>query len=189
MLLFVITIQNRDQHEYTAFLPQAFHKMSLQDPKNFSWYMDTGASSHMTTDSGKIQTPIFSSFISFIFVGNGTSLLVKGSGNAIHNLPNKSYFLHHILYTPHIIKNLLSFQKFTRDNNVSLEFDPFGFSMKDLKTGRILLCHNSSGDLYPFTPPDNASSAYLTTSSSEQWHNQLGCNTPEIVREFENFKV
>jgi hypothetical protein len=35
------------------------------------------------------------------------------------------------------------------DNNVSIEIDPFGLSVKDLKTGAVLARYNSSGDLYP----------------------------------------
>ena len=35
---------------------------------------------------------------------------------------------------PSLIKNLLSVRKLTRDNNVSVEFDPFGFLIKDLRS-------------------------------------------------------
>ncbi|KAI3792415.1 hypothetical protein L2E82_06292 [Cichorium intybus] len=33
-------------------LPQAFNSMSLQDPGNADWYMDTGATTHLHADSG-----------------------------------------------------------------------------------------------------------------------------------------
>jgi hypothetical protein len=46
--------------------------------------------------------------------------------------------------------NLLSIRKFTRDNFCSIEFDAFGFSVKDLKTRRVILRCNSEGDLYTF---------------------------------------
>lgn len=33
-------------------LPQAFNSMSLQDPNDNGWYMDTGATSHLASDTG-----------------------------------------------------------------------------------------------------------------------------------------
>ncbi|GKB25304.1 hypothetical protein Tco_0864705, partial [Tanacetum coccineum] len=42
---------------------------------------------------------------------------------------------------------------FTRDNNCTIEFDAFGFSVKDYLTRHILLRCDSSGDLYPVTKP------------------------------------
>ncbi|GKA23878.1 hybrid signal transduction histidine kinase M [Tanacetum coccineum] len=67
--------------------------------------------------------------------------------------------LHNILGQGHkqpprnIIKNSLEvlFVQFTRDNNCTIEFDAFGFSVKDFLTRHILLRCDSSGDLYPVT--------------------------------------
>lgn len=42
-------------------------------------------------------------------------------------------------------------RKFIRENSVSVEFDPIGFTLKDLKIGRFLSRHESTSDLYPFT--------------------------------------
>ncbi|KAK1440601.1 hypothetical protein QVD17_06430 [Tagetes erecta] len=137
-----------------------------------NWYMDTGASSHLTNDPGKISSSLSSSSINSIFVGNGNSIPIKGSGHTNHPTPNRTYNLNHILLTPDIIKNLLSVRKFTIDNWTTVEFDPFGFTVKDLKTGAPLSRHNSTGDLYPFTAP--AVQSAFVTSSSDQWHNRLG---------------
>ncbi|KAL9999878.1 putative RNA-directed DNA polymerase [Helianthus debilis subsp. tardiflorus] len=82
--------------------------------------------------------------------------------------------LPNMLYSPHIIKNLLSVRRFTRDNNVSVEFDPFGFSLKDLTTGRLLSRHNSTGDLYPVTPPALPPQACFLASTTLPWHDRLG---------------
>ncbi|KAI3723538.1 hypothetical protein L2E82_35181 [Cichorium intybus] len=153
-------------------LGHAFQSMQLNHPGQ-SWYMDTGASSHLTADSGKIQTPLSSSSIQSIFVGNGTSIPIQGSGNATHTIPNKTFSLRNILYTPHIIKNLLSVRKFTRDNFVSVEFDPWGFFVKELKTGKMLSRHNSSGDLYPLTKPTHQIACFASFSP-DVWHNRLG---------------
>ncbi|XP_058783621.1 uncharacterized protein LOC131658331 [Vicia villosa] len=62
----------------------SMHTLSLSTPDD-QWYMDTGATSHMTANA---------------------------------------------------------------DNDVSVEFDPFGFSVKDFQTEILLMRFNSSGDLY-----------------------------------------
>ena len=66
-----------------------------------------------------------------------------------------------MLHAPKLIKNLISVRQFTKDNSVSVEFDPCGFSVNDLQTGARLVRCDSTGDLYPLfsinqaTPPDN----------------------------------
>nr|GEV79475.1 putative ribonuclease H-like domain-containing protein [Tanacetum cinerariifolium] len=62
---------------------------------------------------------------------------------------------------------------FTRDNNCTIEFDAFGFSVKDYLTHHILLRCDSSGDLYPVTKPSTPHIAFLSTSAST-WHQRLG---------------
>ncbi|GJS75507.1 hypothetical protein Tco_0725388 [Tanacetum coccineum] len=42
---------------------------------------------------------------------------------------------------------------FIRDNNCTIEFDAFGFSVKDFMTRRVLLRCDSTGDLHPITAP------------------------------------
>nr|GEV26426.1 hypothetical protein [Tanacetum cinerariifolium] len=44
-----------------------------------------------------------------------------------------------------------AFRQFTRDNDVSVEFDAYGFSVKDYQTWWLLLRCDSTGDLYPVT--------------------------------------
>ncbi|XP_076927181.1 uncharacterized protein LOC143590643 [Bidens hawaiensis] len=91
------------------------------------WYMDTGASSHITSDVGKITSPLSLSS-NTIFVGNGQRLKINGSGNGYYTLPNKTYQLNQIIHSPQVIKDLFSVREFTIDNQVSVEFNPFGFS-------------------------------------------------------------
>lgn len=76
-----------------------------------------------------------------------------------------------ILFTPNI-KNLLSVHKFTIDNQTSVELDPYGISVKDLKTGALPSRHDSTGDLYLFKSP--ACSSSLIATSQERWHAELG---------------
>ncbi|KAK1667265.1 hypothetical protein QYE76_055424 [Lolium multiflorum] len=79
-----------------------------------------------------------------------------------------------VLVSPDIVKNLISGRKFTRDNYVSIEFDPFGFSVKDLATKTLLLRSNSDGDLYPFNGSIPSTQAAFSTTGGDTWHMRLG---------------
>ncbi|GKC35181.1 hypothetical protein Tco_1047565 [Tanacetum coccineum] len=59
------------------------------------------------------------------------------------------------------------------DNNCTIEFDAFGFSVKDFLTRHVLLRCDSSGNLSPVTKPSIVPAAFVSTSSST-WHQRLG---------------
>ncbi|GJY78729.1 ribonuclease H-like domain-containing protein [Tanacetum coccineum] len=152
--------------------PQALHTMTPQDP---SWNMDTGASSHLTDNTGMLTSFSNSSIYPSIFVGNGNSIPVTHTGHSFLHTPHKPLHLNHILVTPHIIKNLIYVRKFTRDNDVSIEFDAYGFSIKDYQTQKLLLRCDSTGDLYPVTQqPPLQTLVVLLSLSPTTWHRRLG---------------
>lgn len=140
--------------------------MGLQPP-DANWYMDTGATSHMTNDSGTLRAYLNSSTLPVIYVGNGKSIPVVGSGTATLNSIDPLH-LKNVLHVPDIIKNLVSVRKFTIDNSASVQFDPCGFTVKDFKTERPILRCNSSGELYPITTTLASSSVSPTALVSVQ---------------------
>ncbi|KAJ9551061.1 hypothetical protein OSB04_015106 [Centaurea solstitialis] len=152
------------------------HTLSVAPPDD-QWYMDTGATSHMTANGGNLTSYSHMSKNQNITVGSGHYIPINGYGNA--SLPNlyPPLTLKNVLHAPKLIKNLVSVRKFTIDNDVSIEFDPLGFTVKDLQTGMHLMRCNSKGDLYPIT-----STPFIGTSpptafaalSPELWHNRLG---------------
>ncbi|XP_074283909.1 uncharacterized protein LOC141608456 [Silene latifolia] len=139
---------------------QAFQAMNLQPPVDGPWFMDTGASSHLTSDAGTLISSSNAHKIRSILVGNGHSIPVRGSGTSTLNAKDRTLFLTNVLYTPHIIKNLISVRQFTKDNNVSVEFDLFGFSVKDLQNGTTILRSDSTGELYPVSTKSSVSTSH-----------------------------
>jgi hypothetical protein len=163
-------------------LVQNFNNMTLTPPAPSEWYADSGAGSHMTADASKISTlssPTFST-PSSIIVGNGALLPVTAIRSHTFSFPHRNLVLNNVLVSPHIIKNLISIRHFTTDNNCSIEFDPFGLSMKDLETRNVIARCNSSGDLYPFFPPATSTSAFLAAPTS-LWHRLLGHLGHEVL--------
>jgi hypothetical protein len=113
------------------------------------WFLDIGASSHMFHAPGNFSHPVPSPLPSYITVGNGDRLPV--SHTAATSIPTTSspLLLHNVLISLSLVTNLIFVRKLTRDNNVSIEFDPHGFSIKDLPTSQVKLRCESSRDLYP----------------------------------------
>jgi hypothetical protein len=82
--------------------------------------------------------------------------------------------LNNILVTPSLVKNLVSVRQLTRDNHVSIDFDPVGFSIKDLATRTVILRCENSGDLYPLRLPQHQALTASSSTSVELWHSWLG---------------
>jgi hypothetical protein len=125
-------------------LAHSFHTMTMVPPAVTDWVADSDASNHTTFNVGNLTSvrPPLPTDPSSIIVGNGSSLPVTSVGNmALHG----PFYLNNVLVTPDIIQNLLSVRRFTTDNWCSIEFDPFGLSVKDLSTRNMLTRCNSSG--------------------------------------------
>ncbi|GJS50237.1 ribonuclease H-like domain-containing protein [Tanacetum coccineum] len=143
--------------------------------------MDTGASSHLNFNASNLSTIFYKRLFPSVHVGDGKSISVTNTSHSIIPSHHRPLHLHNVLVTPNIIKNLIYVRQFTRDNNCTIEFDAFGFSVKDYLTRHILLRCDSSGDLYPVTKSSTPPIAFLSTSAST-WHQRLGHPGVNMVR-------
>ncbi|KAL9995335.1 putative RNA-directed DNA polymerase [Helianthus debilis subsp. tardiflorus] len=161
---------------------EAFQALAV-DSDDPEWHMDTGASNHLSADPGICSNSHTVNSIKSILVGNGHKMSILGSGNINFPYSQHNLRLNNVLYAPKVIKNLISVKQFTRDNLVSVEFDPFGFSVKDFKTGRILTRHNSDDShLYPVTAPAHVPApSVFTAPAPDSWHDRLGHPGVSIV--------
>lgn len=57
--------------------------------------------------------------------------------------PHPPLLLINVPHASNLIKNLVSIRKFITDNQVSVKFDPFGFSVNDFQAGMALMRCNS----------------------------------------------
>ena len=139
--------------------------------------MDSGATNHVTNTQGNLSSIHNLSSIPMIKVGNGSFAPVTNVGHGTLHSPSRPFHLKNILVCPSIIKNLISVRRFVTDNNCSLEFDPFGFSIKDLHTRTKLLRCNSTGPLYSVSSLKSLATPHaltMATPNSEVWHKRLG---------------
>ncbi|GJR87675.1 hypothetical protein Tco_0211686 [Tanacetum coccineum] len=147
-----------------TILPNAFHAVTLQDPAPGNWNMDIGASSHLN-DSVSSLSDVFNSCIyPSVSVVDGYFIPVTNSGHSIFPTLHRPLHLNNVLITPNIVKNLMYVRQFVHDNYCTIEFDAFGFSVKDFQTRRVLLRYDSTGDLYPDTKHFTIPHAFLAIS-------------------------
>lgn len=163
-------------HQLDPALLAALHSAPARDFNNpGDWFLDTCAASHMASNPGTLTVRSSSSLPSRIVVGNGASMPITHSGHTVILTPSSSLQLHNILVSPSLIKNLISVRALTRDNSISIEFDPFGFTVKDLHTRVALFRSDSTGDLYPLRPSPPCSATPQSFSVTvDTWHARLG---------------
>lgn len=111
--------------------------MSVQLPHDNNHYMDTAFSLYMSSNQGKMLslTPCLSKFI---MVDNGAIIPFSHIGHMKYSHLQNNFVLNDVLVSLHMIKNLVSVRKFTRDNFVSIMFYRFAFSVKDLNLDTFL---------------------------------------------------
>nr|GEX07401.1 ribonuclease H-like domain-containing protein [Tanacetum cinerariifolium] len=141
---------------HATTIPHAFTTETLRDFSNGAYNMDTGASSHLNSSVNSLCEIFNTCMYPSISVGDGHSISVTNTGHSI--LPTS----------------------FVHDNNCTIEFDAFGFSVKDFMTHRVLLRCYSMGDLYPVTHPSPIPRAFLV--SQHTLHQRLGHPGGDVLR-------
>jgi hypothetical protein len=65
----------------------------------------------------------------------------------------RPFYLNNVLVAPDLVYNLLSVHRFTNYYSCSMEFDPFGLSVKDFATKLVLARYDNTGLLYALPLP------------------------------------
>ncbi|CAH9079405.1 unnamed protein product [Cuscuta epithymum] len=84
-------------------ITNAMATMSLTHPDE-NWYLDTGATSHMTSNVGIFTSYFNNGSKQRIMVGNGQSIPIIGHGSTSLSPPNPPLLLQNILHAPHLVK-------------------------------------------------------------------------------------
>ncbi|KAG6761713.1 hypothetical protein POTOM_034943 [Populus tomentosa] len=158
------------------------------------WLGDTSATNHMASNTDLVQQPLPFNGTSGVYVGNGASLSISHIGNSSINLGSKSLSLKDILVVPQLKENLISIAKLTKDNYCVFACFPWGFVIKDLATGVILLKGPVKDNLYPI-PAHALSAAFRKLSCHSAiartakiapcstWHRRLGHPGSKILQQ------
>ncbi|GJW65054.1 ribonuclease H-like domain-containing protein [Tanacetum coccineum] len=163
-----------------TILPNAFHAMPLQDPVLGNWNLYTGASSLLNDSVISLSDVPNMCIYPSVSVGNGYTIPVTNSGHSVLPTPHRPLHLTNVVITPNIVKKLIYVRQFVRDNNCIVEFDAFGFSIKDFMTHRVLLRCDRTGDLYLVTKPSTIPHDFLTNQYT--WHQRLRHPGSEVLQ-------
>jgi hypothetical protein len=118
----------------------ALNNATVAPQPNSEWYVDSGASSHMSgTLSHTLRSIHPYLYSSSITMGNGARLPITHVASSSIPTNYHSLLPCNILLSTNLVENLIYVHMLTRDNLVSIEFDPFGFSIKDLQTKMVML--------------------------------------------------
>jgi hypothetical protein len=98
----------------------------------------------------------------------------------------ESFYLNDVLVAPDLVQSFLSVRP--TDNSYSMEFDPFGLSVKDLATRSVIVRYDSSGPLYTILLSTSATFstdaplyAPAAAASTSTWHCRLGHPDPDVL--------
>ena len=123
-----------------------------------------------------------------MMVGNGKHLNITHTGSLNLPSPSKTFTLSNVFCVLDMKQNLISVSKFCKSNNVSVEFSPSLFIVKDLRTGAPLLQGKNKNGVYEWPsspsrvhqPPLFAFSC--VRASLPNWHSRLGHPSTKILR-------
>jgi hypothetical protein len=106
------------------------------------------------------------------------------------------FYLNDVLVAPDLVQSLLPVRRFTTDNSSSMEFDPFGLSVKYLATRSVIARYDSLGPLYtiPFSvlatfSTDAPPYALAVAASTSTWHHRLGHSSLDVLSELSRSSV
>lgn len=91
---------------------------------NPNWYMDTGATYHITDNLDKLTLKDKYSSKDMVQIASGSGMRILHVGLPHITTPCKSLQLNNVLYIPQSSRQLLSVHQFIANNKVFLEFHP-----------------------------------------------------------------
>ena len=149
--------------------------------------IDSGATSHITNDVVNISSPTPYTGIDKVYIGDGKGLSIHHIGSSALHTPHNSFKLQNVLHVPYMKHNLLSAYQFLKDNNCSLTLDPYGSTVKDRISGKMLLRGPVKDGFYPLHGSSNSSlsppSALLSVKAPVKvWHRRLGHPSLSLFR-------
>ena len=157
----------------TPWQPRA-HFIANTTPTTPQWLLDSGASHHVTANLSNLSlhTPYTGS--DDIMIGDGSRLHITHTSSTSFTTHNTSFKLNNIFCVPSMRKNLISISQFCTSNNVSVEFLPSSFHVKELRTGAILLKGHMKDGVYEWSVSSSLIAPlvafYSVKTSSFEWH-------------------
>ncbi|KAM3218327.1 hypothetical protein P3L10_022857 [Capsicum annuum] len=112
------------------------------------WFPDTVVSHHMTPDLSALEISEEYKEPDTVSIGNGHGLHIKNIGHSTLSSSNNQFHLKNVLHVSALQQQLLSVNKFAKDNHCSFKFDSVGFTMKHQTNKQVLLKGPAADGVY-----------------------------------------
>ncbi|RHN41157.1 putative RNA-directed DNA polymerase [Medicago truncatula] len=154
------------------------HRSNSSPP---DWLFDFGASHHITNDFNNLSIKSDYTGDDHLQVANGNILPITHIGSTILSKSSSPLILSNTLCVPSVTQNLVSVSQLCQTNDVSIEFFPWHFEVKELQTGEVLLRGLNEDNVYKFNPNSTIpqTSVATTATSLQLWHHRLGHPAPK----------
>lgn len=157
---------------YQAFVAQP----TTSSPSN-EWYLDSGASHHITHDLNNLTSFMLYEGLDSLQIGDGSGMAIQHIGSSTFTISNHKFVLCDVLHVHSFTKNLLSISKLLHDNSIIIEFSSNFCVIKDRLTLTTLLQAKLSNRLYSLStsPISPLPQAFVGVRvSADCWHARLG---------------
>ena len=150
----------------------AFSALGLQGqgkPASSTWFIDSGATNHMTGSSDFLQNLRPYTGCQNIQIANGSNLPITAIGDIGHSF-------RHVFVAPKLSTNLISVGQLV-ENHCDVHFSRGGCLVQDQMSGKVIAKGPRVGRLFPlqFTVPRTLSLAsMIVDNKAEIWHRRLG---------------
>ena len=124
----------QQRNPFSPWQPRANVAVGPQYTAN-NWLLDSGATHHITSDLANLSLHQPYHGNDEVLIGDGSGLAISQTGSSFLPSYSRPLALHKVLYVPNIHKNLISVYRLCNSNQVSVEFFPAHFQVKDLSTG------------------------------------------------------
>ncbi|RVW60941.1 Retrovirus-related Pol polyprotein from transposon RE1 [Vitis vinifera] len=189
------SLNNGNQNNIPVMVASASYS-----PADESWYLDSGASHHLTQNLGNLTNTSPYTGTDRVTIGNGKHLSISNIGSKQLHSHTHSFQLKKVFHVPFISANLISVAKFCSDNNALIEFHSNAFFVNDRHTKMVLAQGKLENGLYkfpvfsnkkPYSSINNVFAFHSQFSSTvenkaELWHNRLGHAGSDIVSKVMN---
>ena len=120
-----------------------------------NWYMDSGATDHITGDLEKLIVRERYTGNEQIHTANGSGMTINHVGHTTIYTPDRELHLNNVLHVPEATKSLISASKLALDNDTFVEIHPHFFLSRIWKrrgfyfaarVGEVFILSNTSGE-------------------------------------------
>lgn len=152
--------------------------------KREEWYIDSGASSHMTR-YGDILTDTKNANVSEVATANNEALKVECVGNSRFKFDDSSVVVNDILHIPRLSANLLSVYKMVLQGN-TIVFDAYGCKILDKNCKLLTIIKPENGVYKLKAPVEKCMIAKSGESNAMLWHRRFGHLNYGTLRDVSN---